>query len=146
MSTNNPNPNPSGADVPLGFQLAIAELVNTGKPNTAEALRTAVADLLARNAEHAEQISEAKQQWDRVANAIGADCDCVDDVFAKADTLAADNLALREALSRQGDNMAFVLNNCDVPEVWFAKLDDELKEDRDALARTSAATKENGND
>lgn len=63
---------------------------------------------------------------------------------SERDALAAEVGALREALSRQGDNMAFVLNNCDIPEVWCAKLNDELTEDRATLARTTAARAEAG--
>jgi hypothetical protein len=74
-----------------------ARKVNGGKHESptliawADEIDNAVAALLARNAEQAEQINESKQQRDRVAKTIGADCDCVDDVFAKADALAAEN-------------------------------------------------------
>lgn len=43
---------------------------------------------------------------------------------------------LREALNRQGDNMAFALNNVTMPSQWYEKLTTELAEDRAALEAT----------
>ncbi len=40
---------------------------------------------------------------------------------------------LREALDRQCDNMAFVLNHFKCPNSWFHKFNNELTEDRQAL-------------
>lgn len=40
---------------------------------------------------------------------------------------------LREALNRQGDNMAFVINNVSLPDQWRDKFMRELDEDRAAL-------------
>lgn len=39
---------------------------------------------------------------------------------------------LEAALSRQGDNMAFVLNNMDT-KTWYYKFEKELEEDRSVL-------------
>lgn len=61
-----------------------------------EAVLTAVADAF-------EQIEEGKQQWDRVAAALGADGDCVDDVFAKADAVAELIEADKEYNAAAGD-------------------------------------------
>jgi hypothetical protein len=40
---------------------------------------------------------------------------------------------LREALTRQGDNMAFVLNHVSLPDQYFTKFTAELERDRAAL-------------
>lgn len=42
--------------------------------------------------------------------------------------------ALKEALDRQCDNMAFILNHMAVPDPWYEKFTNELAEDRKALA------------
>jgi hypothetical protein len=57
--------------------------------------------------------------------------------YARAEAAEAKVAVLREALTRQGDNMAFVLNNFDVPSRWYEKLQDELLEDRQALQETA---------
>jgi hypothetical protein len=43
-------------------------------------------------------------------------------------------VALVAALSRQNDNMAFIINHATLPELWADKFVAELKEDRAALA------------
>jgi len=40
---------------------------------------------------------------------------------------------LREALGRQCDNMAFVLNKATLPDQWYCKFSNELQEARKAL-------------
>lgn len=40
---------------------------------------------------------------------------------------------LKEALSRQCDNIAFVINNMDVPGFWYGKFKTELEADRELL-------------
>lgn len=40
---------------------------------------------------------------------------------------------LREALDRQCDNMAFVLNKATLPDQWYCKFSNELQEARQAL-------------
>ncbi len=47
--------------------------------------------------------------------------------------------ALEAALSRQADNMAFVLNNMAVPDQWYQKFTDELAADRATLGGTNDA-------
>jgi len=47
--------------------------------------------------------------------------------------LQAQVAQLREALTRQADNMAFVLNHFDVFGQWYIKFRTELEEDRTAL-------------
>lgn len=43
----------------------------------------------------------------------------------------SDDLArLREALDRQCDNMAFVLNRVTLPDQWYCKFSNELEADR----------------
>ena len=51
----------------------------------------------------------------------------------KMTEVVAENARLREALARQSDNMAFVLNNASLPDQWYAKFTDELAIDRAAL-------------
>jgi len=46
---------------------------------------------------------------------------------------------LREALDRQCDNIAFILNRVDLPKTWFEKFDSELSEDRKALGGNHAS-------
>lgn len=46
--------------------------------------------------------------------------------------------ALRAALERQGDNMAFVLNHMSVPKAYYEKFLRELEEDRAALTGGAA--------
>lgn len=58
-----------------------------------------------------------------------------DDVHAALWKADKDGAALVEALGRQCDNMAFVLNHFDVPHRWYEKLQDELLKDRTALAK-----------
>lgn len=41
--------------------------------------------------------------------------------------------ALEEAMDRQGDNMAFVINNVSLPEQWRDKFMMELEQDRAQL-------------
>ena len=53
--------------------------------------------------------------------------------------LIAERDALREALDRQGDNMAFLLNNVGVPQPWYDKFTAELAEDRAALGASHDA-------
>lgn len=43
--------------------------------------------------------------------------------------------ALVEALERQTDNMAFLLNHASIPDQWAFKLNTELEIDRATLAR-----------
>ena len=54
------------------------------------------------------------------------------------DTLEALREA-REALARQTENMAFVLNRVDLPEAWFANFNNELALSRTTLSRIDAA-------
>ena len=63
-------------------------------------------------------------------------------LIAERDRLAAELAAaiareagLREALTRQGDNMAFVLNHMTMPDGYYGKFIHELEEDRAALAQ-----------
>lgn len=42
--------------------------------------------------------------------------------------------ALETALSRQCDNMAFVLNKATLPDQWYCKFTNELNDDRTMLA------------
>ena len=53
---------------------------------------------------------------------------------------------LEAALTRQADNVAFVLNRCPLPEQWFDRFDRELREDRKLLppapARPAGAKEE----
>lgn len=53
--------------------------------------------------------------------------------FARTTSLAAQD-GLVEALSRQADNMAFILNRVDLPPQWHDKFTKELEQDRAALA------------
>lgn len=46
---------------------------------------------------------------------------------------------LGEALSRQGDNMAFVLNRVTLPYQWYEKFTTELEQDRATLAKLEKA-------
>jgi len=43
------------------------------------------------------------------------------------------------ALSRQADNMAFILNHMTIPDQWYEKFSRELEEDRAVLAKTEAS-------
>lgn len=52
---------------------------------------------------------------------------------AEAEGLRAEVERLREALQRQSDNMAFVLNHFNVPAQWYDKLTSELADDRATL-------------
>lgn len=46
--------------------------------------------------------------------------------------------ALVEALNRQGDNMAFIINHATLPDQWMDKFSRELAEDRAALTAALA--------
>ena len=59
-------------------------------------------------------------------------CDAMD-YAAEAADLKEENARLREALRRQADNMAFVLNHATLPDLWYEKFCDELAIDRAAL-------------
>lgn len=59
--------------------------------------------------------------------------DLVPDLIAALKASEARVKELEEAVSRQCDNMAFVLNRVNIPPQWFRKFDDELAEDRAAL-------------
>jgi hypothetical protein len=59
-------------------------------------------------------------------------------VIAERDAARAQAAALAEALTRQTDNMAFVLNRVDVAEQWFDRFGSELRDDRAALAAYDA--------
>lgn len=61
------------------------------------------------------------------------------------DTLEALREA-REALERQTENMAFVLNRVDLPEAWFANFNNELALSRTTLSRIDAALAESERD
>jgi len=54
-------------------------------------------------------------------------CDQVDKTPMEA-------VAWREALDRQCDNMAFLLNHAPIVQQWYDKFTAELAEDRQALA------------
>ena len=56
-------------------------------------------------------------------------------------TAQAEIAALREALTRQSDNMAFVLNNFGVSDHWYNRFRNELTLDRAALTVTEKAGK-----
>ena len=65
-------------------------------------------------------------------------------LIAERDRLAAELAAanareaeLRKGLTRQGDNMAFVLNHMTMPDGYYGKFIHELEEDRAALAQPS---------
>lgn len=65
------------------------------------------------------------------------------------DALVKERDALREALSRQADNMAFVLNHATLTDFWYNKLSRELHKDRAALTAAlspSSAAKEIADD
>ncbi len=52
-----------------------------------------------------------------------------------------DATELEEALERQCDNMAFILNRLDMPDQWAAKFNQELETDRVTLLRIRTARK-----
>lgn len=52
---------------------------------------------------------------------------------ARITSLEEERDRLREALSRQGDNMSFLLNRVTLPDKWLEKFNCELEEDRAAL-------------
>ncbi|MEI6644080.1 MAG: hypothetical protein WCL10_18825 [Novosphingobium sp.] len=58
---------------------------------------------------------------------------------ARATAAEAREKKLREALTRQADNMAFVLNHFDVFGQWYFKFRTELEEDRAALQENQNA-------
>jgi len=66
-----------------------------------------------------------------LARRIAAEREAV--VVARATAAEAENARLREALTRQADNMDFVLNHFDVFGQWYFKFRTELEEDRAAL-------------
>jgi len=51
--------------------------------------------------------------------------------MARIEMLRVENEKLKEALSRQGDNVAFLLNHAAIPEKWYDKFRKELEEDRE---------------
>ena len=53
--------------------------------------------------------------------------------------LVAEVERLRKALSRQTDNMAFVLNRVSLPVQWYEKFDSELTQDRATLTKLEKA-------
>jgi hypothetical protein len=59
-------------------------------------------------------------------------CDAMD-YAAEAADLKEKNARLQEALSRQADNMAFVLNHATLPDLWYENICDELAIVRAAL-------------
>jgi hypothetical protein len=59
------------------------------------------------------------------------------DQSARAEAAEARVARLREALTRQADNMDFVLNHFDVFGQWYIKFRTELEEDRTALEEPS---------
>lgn len=56
--------------------------------------------------------------------------DCADKLREKDKTIEA----LKKALDRQADNMAFILNHVQLSDQWWHKFNNELAEDRTALA------------
>lgn len=58
------------------------------------------------------------------------------DAADRIEALSAENERLRSALSRQCDNIAFILNHMSIPDNWYEKFTHELKEDRQALGET----------
>ena len=50
---------------------------------------------------------------------------------------------LEAALTRQADNMAYAVNNMNIPDRWYDKFMRELKEDRRALKADTTPTQEN---
>lgn len=54
---------------------------------------------------------------------------CASDIRQAADEITR----LREALDRQCDTMAFVLNKATLPDQWYCKFSNELEQDRAAL-------------
>ena len=66
--------------------------------------------------------------------------DCSEHEFSNVEYVRADLVTppevveqMREALNRQGDNMAFLLNHVTLPNAWYEKFTRELKQDRAVL-------------
>lgn len=67
--------------------------------------------------------------WDKVTGLQAFARHRIQAVRDQADEIAR----LREALDRQCDTMAFVLNKATLPDQWYCKFSNELEQDRAAL-------------
>lgn len=65
-------------------------------------------------------------------------------ILAERASLSSELDRLQEALKRQSDNMAFVINHISMPEHWYEKFQRELEEDRAALSPDNSTQKKEG--
>lgn len=72
-------------------------------------------------------------------DAIREIAEYVSDLEARATAAESTVAALREALDRQCDNMAFVVNHATLPDPWLNKFSRELDEDCKALSTVEKA-------
>ncbi|MEN3145735.1 hypothetical protein ABCW43_00310 [Neorhizobium sp. IRAMC:178] len=78
---------------------------------------------------------EITRDWGERCPDVDQDCGCCQ-MWNTFDLLAAKDAELaklREALNRQADNMAFVINHVTLPGQWLEKFMVELDADRSAL-------------
>lgn len=69
-------------------------------------------------------------RWEKIPRAAAYK---IDRILLERKEAAYTIETLRAALSRQSDNMAFVINHMDLPPQWHLKFTKELDEDRASL-------------
>lgn len=110
-------------------------------PETYEGLRrqnSAMRSLLATQEQILAGLTEKGRQYQEAITTLDSERQANEILTAENSAFSAEVEALRAALNRQCDNMAFVLNKATLPDQWYSKFSNELEQDRALLNKESA--------